>query len=460
MSWFARRALSDEQVGAIVAAVESCSADDAAERAWKLAAPLVSAQARQPRAALALLRLIGGRRFVPEQSLDALRAVFEAHQQHAALVAEMLKAYEGAHEIRYLNAAPPADPLPAALANRALALLPGIEPELEGAFQAGLGTLARLLGRHWDVIAERAYRRVIELSPDDWRHHYDLGLFFKTRGRFAEGVEANQQACSRGGAQDEGVRWNLGICATGAGDARLALEVWQSIGQKITLGRFGLPEGGYPAAKVRLSARPLAERDPREQPDDPGEEETIWVERLSPCHGIIRSVLYADLGVDYGDVVLFDGAPVTYHKLGESSVPVFPQLATLVRNGYQRFAFAGTQEQEGQLADLSEQLPDDAVVYSHTESVVIQCPACWEDTQLDHAQHHPVEHRMVVGKICAPPTLDAKVLLDALDASLAGQRSLRLFVPELCAAAGDRARADVARRRLEMLVRNQPSENA
>ena len=139
---------------------------------------------------------------------------------------------------------------------------------------------------------------------------------------------------------NEGCQWNLGICATGAGEGEVALQVWKDLGQKIEMGRFGLPDGGYPQCKIRLAERPLAERDASQ--DDPGLEETIWVERLSPCHGIIRSVLYQDLGIDYGDVVLFDGAPITYHTYGEErgaglsspgDTPA-PELSKLPLRGY------------------------------------------------------------------------------------------------------------------------------
>lgn len=98
-----------------------------------------------------------------------------------------------------------------------------------------------------------------------------------------------------------------------------------------------MPEGGYHDVKVRLAQRPLAERNSSSEPDDPGLEETVWVERLSPCHGIVRSGLYEDLGVDYGDVVLFDGAPITHHEYEGERVAVFPHLVTLKRPGYRPF---------------------------------------------------------------------------------------------------------------------------
>ena len=100
---------------------------------------------------------------------------------------------------------------------------------------------------------------------------------------------------------------------------------------------------------MRLAERPLAERSADR--DDPGAEETIWIERLSPCHGIVRSVLYRNLGVDFGDVILMDGAPITYHSYGEARVAVFPHLATLVRQHYQIFDFAGRKTRRGNWQD-------------------------------------------------------------------------------------------------------------
>src|SRR5215831_19114546 len=98
-----------------------------------------------------------------------------------------------------------------------------------------------------------------------------------------------------------------------------------------------------------------------------------WRRRLSPCHGIIRSVLFKDLGVDYGDVILFDGAPITYHTYGEKKVPIFPHLATLHRSHYQRFDFAGTQQAARQIHNI--EMEGDVVIYSHTENYRTLCAA-------------------------------------------------------------------------------------
>ena len=306
--------------------------------------------------------------------------------------------------------------------------------------------------RQSDAIGEAAYKRLIELEPNSARRHYNYGLFSKTRGQFAKGIGANQLAIALSKETVESYEWNLGICATGARRGDIALEVWKRMGQRIEMGRFGLPEGRYHQCKVRLAQRPLAER--VADCDDPGLEETIWIERLSPCHGIIRSVLYQDLGVDYGDVVLIDGAPITYHTYGESQVPVFPHLATLEHCHYQFFDFAGTQGSARELSELSSSLDDDAVIYSHTEQYHMLCAACWRNPDMNHDHRETTEKHVVVGRIAAPPGASPQVLLGKLDAAVAEKSSCEIYVPSLCEAAGHHRRAEIDRRRFDMLVSN------
>jgi hypothetical protein len=360
---------------------------------------------------------------------------------------------ERVHDFRFLNAGPPADPVFVALAMRLRDLLAtrGWSPEEENELLEGLATVARCIGRTWDAESERCRRELVERRPERWQDLYNLGLFFKTRGRFAEGLAANRKAAALAGPGQEDISWNLGICATGAGDGQEALKVWSELGQKLELGRLGLPEGSYHHVKVRLAERPIAERDRAAMPDDPGTEETIWVERLSPCHGIVRSALYEELGVEYGDLVLFDGAPIVHHTYDDRQVPVFPHLATLARSGYLVFRFAGSQERPGQLADLSERLPEDALLYVHTEQVVQLCASCWTRHGTNHADHGRDEHRVVRGKLCAPPGISPQALRSALDQALQGEDGVQLFVPDLTRLSGDERRADVEARRWAML---------
>ncbi len=360
---------------------------------------------------------------------------------------------ESARDIDDLNAPPPNDPVFRTVVDK---LASAVERQIEFAEETivhrALAHGARMLGRQRDEIAERCYRRVLEIDPQSSTNHYNLGHFLKTHGRFEEGMRSNQTAADLADEAVDSYEWNLGICATGAGHGGVALDVWKRMGNKIEMGRFGLPEGRYRQCKVKLAQRPLAER--TADTDDPGPEETIWIERLSPCHGIIRSVLYQDLGVDYGDVILMDGAPITEHTYGDRKVSVFPHLATLVRRNFQVFDFAGTQGEPGQLADASIDLDRDAIVYSHSESYRNMCAKCWRDPDLDHERHEPVEKHVVVGRIAAPSHIEPSHLLEQLDGATAKRDPCRLYAPDLCMAAGLENRAAVERRRFALLTEN------
>ncbi|MEM9057491.1 MAG: prenyltransferase, partial [Pseudomonadota bacterium] len=370
-----------------IEAVEDRVADaaDSGETAQisALIAPLRKRLRHQRDCAVSLLWMIECGRIPLGQAVELVAEIFGAYRHDVDVVARIGRSLEGARDIDQLNLAAPQEPV----FGQIVSALEALSQTALGhgdkvAVLDGLSTAARMTARQHDELAGVAYRQLLQLEPDNDARHYGYGLFLKTRGRFAEGMAANARARSLCEATVESYEWNYGICATGAGEGEAALDVWTRMGQKIAMGRFGLPEGRYPQCKVRLAQRPLAERD--RYADDPGLEETIWIERLSPCHGIVRSVLFQDLGVDYGDVVLFDGAPVTYHRYGDTEVPVFPHLATLRYCGYRFFDFAATQQRAGQISDASAGLPADAVVYSHTERVAILCQSCWRDADIDH----------------------------------------------------------------------------
>ncbi len=412
--------------------------------------PLRRAAKSQRPAADALLSLTGRRALPRETAVETAMLIRRTYPDDIELLSRIGEASEGLVDLDFLNAAPPEDGFLVSIADDLAAAAENARgSDEEQSILAGLSTAARMLGRQRDDIALAALERLVKLNPKSSANHYNLGLFCKTRGLFEQGVRANQSARALSGQEVEGYEWNLGICATGAGQGDIALDVWKRMGHKIESGRFDLPEGGYPECKVRLAERPLAERDAEH--DDPGQEETIWIERLSPCHGIVRSVLYADIGVDFGDIVLIDGAPITYHKYGDAEVPVFPHLATLQRSGYRFYNFAGTQEKPTQVEDASTDLERDAVIYSHTERFQVMCSSCWNDPDVDHEKHDNVEALVVTGRIAAPPDLEPAALLAQIDDAMAKRPPCRVFSPELCRAAGLNDRARIEQRRFDML---------
>ena len=445
--------LTEHEIEEAAARVAAAAEAGDPESAWNTLQLLLRAQPRQRPAAVALTRLIEHRSVAFARGLEALVAVEQSHPRDWPLLALVADALEGACDLDDLNRAPPDHPLFAAIVAKLSGHASAARTEgWEEGLLSGLASAARMCGRQQDDLAEGAYRRLVELDPARSSRHYNLGLFLKTRGRFHEGLAANRRAVELAGERVDSYEWNLGICATGAREGAAALEVWKRLGQAIELGRFDLPEGRYPSCKVKLAQRPLAER--TAENDDPGVEETIWIERLSPCHGIVRSVLYQDLGVDYGDVVLFDGAPITHHRHGELEIPVFPQLATLVRGGYQFFDFAGTQSEPGQLASVSDELEGDTVVYSHSENFRVLCAACWRGGNVDHEHRETEERHVVMGRIAAAPQVDPLLLLAQVDRAIAAREPCSLYVPSLCEAAGSMARAAVEQRRYALLRNN------
>lgn len=445
--------LSFDEIDAIVRDVIAEGKAGREQAAWHMVQPLRTAQARQPEAAMALLWIVEVRGLERQASVEILSEIERSHHQDIEILSALGGCLERARDIDDLNAPPPADSVFRNTVEKLHALARAYEGQPgQETILRGLATSARMLARQHDATAESSHRKLTEINPRKSEYHYNLGLFYKTRGRFEEGVTANQTAARLEEKVSEAVEWNLGICATGASNAAVALDVWKRMGQNIEIGRFGLPEGRYHPCKVRLAQRPLAER--TADLDDPGEEETVWIQRLSPCHGIIRSVLYGNLGVDYGDVILMDGAPITHNTYGEEQVAVFPHLATLVRRNYQFFDFAGTQDKAGQLVELSAELDEDAVVYSHSENVKMLCANCWRDPDIDHSRHQGIEKHVVTGRIAAPPHILPARLLDMIDNGVDKRGQCQLYAPDLCAAAGLVARERIDRRRFALLMEN------
>jgi hypothetical protein len=434
----------------IVTQIDKDASAGLSDAVWTRVESLLRDQQGDEGTALALVAIVERGHLSVDKALTVLAEVHAAHSRNESVLGVLADALDKARDIDLLNDAPPEHPLflnvVSALSDLSDKAKGG---ESEALLLQGLSTAARMMGRQKDDVVERCCRRLIELNPKASNLQYNFGLFLKTRGRFREGMIANQAAENLAGERPESYEWNLGICATGAGEGAEALRVWKRLGQKLEMGRFDLPDGSYPHCKVRLAQRPLAERSA--DSDDPGLEETIWIERLSPCHGIVRSVLYQDLGVDYGDVVLFDGAPITHHTYGDRQIAVFPHLATLVRHHYRLFDFGGTQKSKGQIADATDALERDAIVYAHSENFIQLCAKCWRNPEVDHEHHGVVEKHVVTGRIAAPADFDPRELLRQLDAAIAKRETCRIYVPDLCEAAGLSERAAFERRRFEMI---------
>lgn len=442
--------LSPETISKIKEQINTQLEDEQYDLAFKSIDNLLKAQPNSDVAAEALVEIVEDGNLDVDDALNILSEVYESHQENINLVSLIGSALEYARNIEELNLAPPEHPLFNSVVQRLSEVTKsGAEEKMT---LLGLSTATRMMARQHDKLALFSYRRIVDIEPSNPAFHYSLGLLCKTRGLFREGMESNKKGLALLEQPQESYLWNLGICATGAGDGETALGVWKQLGNKIEMGRFNLPEGGYPYCKVKLAEFPLSERGPTN--DDPGQQETIWIERLSPCHGIIRSVLYQNLGVDYGDVILIDGAPITYHKYGDNEVPVFPHLSTLSRQHYQFFDFVAMQEERGQINAITESLSGDSVVYVHTENFQILCATCWQDPNNDHTEHAEEEKCIVKGRIAAAKTISASTLLKEIDTAIEKLGHCEIFAPMLCKQSGLEKRADVEQRRFDLLTKN------
>ena len=447
-----KKVLSDNKIEEIEKAVMLASEEGKHDVAWTGIKPLLKVQKRQESAVISLLRLVEEHCFPNERSLEVLSSIYTEYKNNAKIVSYIASALESARDIDQLNLAAPEHQLFKEVIENLVNVSRNLDGHDEEMVLSGLSTATRMMARQYDSIAENSYRRLVELDSEYPSYHYCFGLFCKTRGLFKDGMLANQKAVCLVDEPVDSYQWNLGICATGAGEGEVALDIWKSMGNKIEMGRFNLPEGGYPQCKVKLAERPLAERNATN--DDPGLEETIWIERLSPCHGVIRCVLFQDLGIDYGDVVLIDGAPITYHTYGEKQIPVFPHLATLVKNNYLFFDFAATQEKKGQIGEISQVLEKDAIVYVHSENYRVLCETCWQDNSVDHSEHKEQQRHIVTGRIAAPSAMSPEDLLAQIDQALSELSNCKIYAPELCENSGFVERAEVEKRRFDLLIAN------
>lgn len=433
------------------------SAEDGDEAAaWQSLEPLIRECHQDPVAAHAVAVAMGHPSLGTPQRLKLASALLQRWVDHPAILAALGAATETLCDLRYLNAAPPTNPFFAAVTHALHQLARACEDDAQRLLLCeALATAARVCGRAWDDACSFAHHEVLRQRPNRWQDHYNHGLFLKTRGRFEEGMHANLKAAQLAGEHQDCIVWNLGICATACGAADAALAQWKQLGNTIELGPDGLPQGDYANVQVRLAQFPLAERGASDVADEPGMEETIWIERLSPCHGRIRSALFHTLGVDYGDLVLFDGAPILTRTVQDREVPVFPHLSTLGRGQWKIFDVAATQQQDGQVAALSAALPQDAEIYVHTEALRALCPTCWEKGAQAHA-HHDHAHRVVVGKLCVPPTVALNDVAAALDSATQLLSQVNVVVPTLQHLLGNQERAQAEQRQYELLTQKSP----
>ena len=306
------------------------------------------------------------------------------------------------------------------------------EPAVGGYLQINMADALRMMGPDHDDDALKAYQVALAIDGQRGAWWFHLGLLHKWRGRFREGLEANQRAYARLGAERP-ILWNLAICATALGEGALALEAWAKLGIKGELSESGMPfVPDMPPLQVRVATvgEEVGQADPL--PARAVTFEVLWVQPLSPCHGVVQSPTARRASIDYGDVVLWDGAPVRMNRVrgadgAARDVPVFPLLWILRPGDERRLRFVGMQKQRGMVDDLAAALGPD------TPLVVFDARSRADDpTQL------------LYGKLIVPASRDLAALRTALDAALRARPGLTLAIPQLYELLGDTPQAGKA----------------
>jgi len=319
------------------------------------------------------------------------------------------------------------------------------DPDREGNLYAMLGNALRLCGPGRDAEAQESFTRAIELDPERGQWWYDAGLLDKWRGRFDDGYAANEQARMRLGPEQP-VLWNLAICATALGKGEEAVEAWEEIGVPARLDRSrGMPYvPGLPPMLLRVLSRTPPTDGTSQLPEDAVGFELVWIAPLSPCHGVVQSPTFRDAPIDYGDLVLWDGAPVAAHQTSEQdTVPVFPLLEVLRPGNERRWPFLAFERQRGALDGIEKELPEGTRVFVRHERVQHHCAVC--------ERGEPHEHRSGAGKVAASGSLSRGKLIvqagqdllefrDAWEAAT-GARALSVSLPSLYEQLGESRRA-------------------
>lgn len=322
-------------------------------------------------------------------------------------------------------------------------------PELAGNLYAMLGNALRLCGPGRDAEAQEALTRAIELDPERGEWWYDAGLLDKWRGRFGDGFAANEQARMRLGPERP-VLWNLAICATAIGKAEEAVEAWDQLGVPARLDRArGMPYvAGIPPLLVRVLSRTPATDGTSQLPDKAVGFELVWVAPLSPCHGVVQSPTFREAPIDYGDLILWDGAPVAAHQTSEhGAIPVFPLLEILRKGNEWRWPFVALEREPGALEGLERELPEGIRVFEQHERLVHHCAVCAVGGLHDHGLESASEAASSLaptsiarGKIIVPPSQDLQKLREAWEAAVAS-RALSISLPALYEQLGEPRRA-------------------
>lgn len=414
------------------------------ERAWTVLMPLREHISSDRDLALAWLSLLHHTPRRP-QLVDEAARIGGAWPADPEIVTRACDALIGAAELRAPDEPPVreggAAHVAADLAKHCLAnWKPGKNDALmSGYLHVGLGNALRLCGPEHGALAKGALEHALAFDPNRGAWWLNLGLLHKTAGDWTEALKAFQQACLLLG-NHKAALWNIVIAATALGQGKVAAEALLALGIKASINDSGMPfVDGIPACQLRVATRGTGRGVAQQVPDQAVSFEVVWASPLSPVHGVVQTPTSREASVDYGDLVLWDAAPVHVDRDGDRPVPRFPILAVLKRGKERRFPFVGLQKRAGEVESLQAELPEDAILFVHRERVETVCAHCALEgtSENGHSGPHEAPSELVYGKLVVPEALDLHAFRHQLDAIIAARTDVKLVVPGLLEAVGD-----------------------
>lgn len=212
------------------------------------------------------------------------------------------------------------------------------------------------------VEASTAFDVLLQHEPGNAIYHYMRGLAHKYLLDWEVSMRHNLRAIELADEVGDAEHWNAAIAATALGRWSTARKLWAACGVRVPAGE-GPIEHDYGVAVVRLT------------PWNGGE--TVFARRIDPVRARLLNVPLPDSGHRFGDIVLHDGAVTGERFDGEHKVPVFNQLARLVRSEFQTFVvFVGCDDRESLQPLIDATAPGIGYTEDWTHSVRHLCMRC------------------------------------------------------------------------------------
>ncbi len=409
------------------------------DEAWAAIEPLHALLPTEPDIAEAWLTLLTVSPGRPRAAEDAL-LVLDQHARDEGLVARALAVLIAVADlVPFDEPRRPGDAAEVAVraARAALARTPGSPPLL-----AALGNSLVRLGPGHDEEALASLERAIVLDPrGEWLS--DLGVLHKRARRFRAALAAFDKARAKLGDLRP-LLFHTALAALATGQDATAREALEKIGFRVEgAARPFVPD--LPQTEIRLPTIGTGRASFAAVPDEAAGFERVWMQPLSPVHGVVRTPTHREAIADFGDVVLVDPAPVAHRVEAGKRRPVLGVLGVLAKGDERRLPFLGLEQQPGDAAAIGAALPEGCVFYEHGTRIERICPRCAAgETLTKHAHLPPEEHRAVFGKLVVPASVPLGSVRTALETARAARPGVMLAIPGLYEALRDTAAAGKA----------------